>query len=127
MHEVPGMRRAVEDRRAALDLTPTEFAQAAGLTLEGLARVRRGERRRYQEKTTRGVARALAWPVDWYDRLVAGEDSADFPSIHDESAAPARRDDELTALKAEVADLKKVVARLARAIDPQRSRPGPDQ
>lgn len=112
MDEVPGMSRAIDARRAALDLSPTEFAKAAGLTPEGLAPVRRGERRRYLAKTTSGVARALCWPNDWYQRLLNGENPDDFPTVGEPP-----RIDELNQLRAEVADLRKEIARLARVIE----------
>lgn len=71
---VPGMAEAVEGRRRELRLRPGQFAQAAGLTPQGLDPVRKGIRRSYSEKTLDGVAQALRWPTDWYDRLQAGED-----------------------------------------------------
>lgn len=76
---VPGMKEAVEARRVSRHLSPGEFASEAGLTEQGLAPVRRGARKAYQDKVRRGVAVALAWPLDWYDRLLAGEDATQFP------------------------------------------------
>lgn len=77
--EVDGMRQAVEARMRQLGLTPTTFAHAAGVTVQGLDPVRAGVRKQYQAKTRIGVARALRWPEDWYDRLVAGEPANHFP------------------------------------------------
>jgi len=76
--QVPGMAEAIEARRIVVGLTPGRFAAAAGLTSQGLMPVRRGLRRRYQDKVKLGVARALAWPPDALDRLMAGEDPATF-------------------------------------------------
>lgn len=70
---VPGMADAIEKRRKDLGMSPGEFAAAAGLTAPGLAPVRKGYRRAYQDKVKLGVARALEWPVDAVDRLLAGE------------------------------------------------------
>jgi hypothetical protein len=71
---VPGMARAIESRRLELGLTVGDFTALAGLTAPGLMPVRRGYRRQYQDKVKLGVARALEWPVDAVDRLLAGED-----------------------------------------------------
>jgi hypothetical protein len=78
---VPGMAEAVEKRRWDLGLNPSAFAEAAGLTLPGTMPVRKGVRRNYEEKTRRGIARALQWPIDWYERLLAGEDPETFPGL----------------------------------------------
>lgn len=114
------MRSAVEDRRLALGLTPGEFSDRAGLTPEGLAKVRRGERRRYQEKTTRGVARALHWPMDWYPRLLAGEDPSGWQA---EIGQPLMPIDEVSQLRSEVAGLAQQVAALRQLIEERVRRP----
>ena len=67
---VPGMAEAVAARMDELAISPGEFAQEAELSRTALAKVRAGERRRYTVKTIRGVAGALDWPGDWYQRLV---------------------------------------------------------
>lgn len=77
---VPGMAEAINQRRKQLGLTPGQFATAAGLTRQGLGRVQKGVRAGYQDRTLLGVARALRWPADWYDRLLRGEDWAHFPT-----------------------------------------------
>lgn len=71
---VPGMAEAIEARRRERGLAPGEFATAAGVSSQALKPLRRGEARDYQDKVTLGVARALLWPLDWYDRLRAGDD-----------------------------------------------------
>lgn len=70
---VEGMSEAVERRALELGLAPGTFAARARLTPQGLEPVRAGERRNYQRKTIVGVARALRWPLDWYERLQNGE------------------------------------------------------
>lgn len=75
---VPGMAEAIEGRRLALGLSPGDFAEATGLTAQGLMAVRKGYRRQYQDKLKLGVARALQWPPDAIDRLLSGEDPASF-------------------------------------------------
>lgn len=72
--EVPGMAERVERRRRELGLTPTGFARAAGLSLQGLAPLRKGYRRAYHDKLKLGVARALHWEDDAVDRLLDGEE-----------------------------------------------------
>jgi hypothetical protein len=92
--EVPGMAQAVETRRRERQLTPGEFAAAAGITAQGLAPVRKGQRRAYQDRVRIGVARALAWPEDWYDRLLAGQPVTDAPQSNGRTI-----DERLTALE----------------------------
>lgn len=69
---VPGMAEAIEARRAALNLTVEGLAAAAGLTRPGIKPLREGQRRNYSTATLRGVAEALGWHRDWYDRLQQG-------------------------------------------------------
>lgn len=70
---VPGMAEAIETRRRELRLSPGAFADAAGLTRQGVGNVRAGKRRNYAADTIYGVADALRWEPDWYDRLARGE------------------------------------------------------
>ena len=88
---VPGMADYVERRRRQLELTPGDFAERAGLTRQGLDPVRSGIRKDYADKTRFGVARALAWPTDWYERLLDGEDPADW--LTTDSHMPAHASD----------------------------------
>lgn len=67
------MAEWIERRRLELGLTPGGFVEASGLTQPGLAPVRRGARRAYQDKVILGVAEALRVRPDWYDRLLAGK------------------------------------------------------
>lgn len=69
---VPGMAEKIEERRLELDLSLGDFASQAGLTRQGLAPYRKGERRNYNDQAKRGVARALRWRHDAIDRLLAG-------------------------------------------------------
>lgn len=80
---IQGMAEAIEQRRRDLNLTVGELAAAAGITAQALAGYRRGERRDSvaAERTKRGLASALGWPADWYERLDAGEDPASFPVV----------------------------------------------
>lgn len=79
--EVPGMATGIERRMAELGLSPGTFAARAGLTPQGLGDVRAGRAKRYQARLRYGVARALQWPHDWYERLVAGTDPATFETV----------------------------------------------
>jgi hypothetical protein len=83
--EVPGMARRVEARRRALGLTPGDFVKATGLSSQGAKNVRNGLRRDYLDDTIFGVARALRWTTDWYQRLLDDEDpeidDGVFPSV----------------------------------------------
>ncbi|QXC59363.1 hypothetical protein KSP35_13215 [Aquihabitans sp. G128] len=71
---VPGMAEAIEQRRKELGMSPGDFTAATGLTGPGVMPVRKGYRRQYQDRVKLGVARALQWPPDAIDRLMAGED-----------------------------------------------------
>lgn len=110
--KVPGMAEAVQKRAQALGLTPKTFAQHAHLTGPGLAHVRAGTRRKYEAKTIQGVARALRWPLDWYDRLVAGEDGDRFPDT-DHPDVPLSPEQRISRLESQVADLLTMVTALA--------------
>lgn len=110
---VPGMKEAIDARRAQRHLSPGEFAAAAGLTEQGLAPVRRGARRAYQDKVRRGVAVALAWPLDWYDRILAGQNPAKFPDTEHPNQ-PLSDKDRINALEARVNELAEMVERIAR-------------
>lgn len=114
--DVPGMAEAVEARRKRRKLSPGGFASAAGLTPTGLAPVRKGTRKDYSEKTTVGVARALRWPLDWYDRLLAGEDPASFPDVDHGDVETTGAGEEADDLKATVERLTAVVERLDQAV-----------
>ena len=111
--EVPGMKEAIDARRAQRHLSPGQFAVAAGLTEQGLAPVRRGARRNYQDKVRRGVAVALAWPLDWYDRILAGENPAKFPDVEHPNQPLSDRD-RITALEVRLNELAEMVERIVR-------------
>lgn len=76
---VPGMAEAVAARMNKLGLSPTELERASGLSNPQCLDVREGRRKRYMHKTRLGIARAFRWPLDWYDRLLDGEDASTFP------------------------------------------------
>lgn len=101
------MAEAVEKRRRDRGLSPGGFADAAGLTPQGLAPVRAGQRKRYEDKTIVGVAKALAWSMDWYDRLVAGQ----FPDEVDDRGEKAPWE-ELLAQQREISEKLERIADL---------------
>lgn len=111
---IPGMAEAIERRATERGLTPSSFAAAANLTGPGLDPVRNGVRKQYAAKTRIGVARALRWPVDWYERILNDEDPATFPDTeHPDSA-----EDRLSSVEGAVAEIRaelsQVVERLAQ-------------
>ena len=74
------MEDAIEARRKERGFkTVRSFIEATGLTGPGLIRVRRGEKRSYQDRLTMPIAVALRWPEDWYQRLLEGQDYRTFP------------------------------------------------
>lgn len=95
---VPGMAVKIAQRMAELRLTPGDFAVSAGLTRQGLADVRAGLRKRYGQKTIFGVADALRWAPDWYERILNGDDPVVLSAPNQTGVQPA-------ALAANSADL----------------------
>lgn len=55
-------------------LTYDAFAAACGLTPQGLARLRKGEVRRYQKRLTVPVCDVLGWSHDSIERMMRGEE-----------------------------------------------------
>jgi hypothetical protein len=110
---VPGMAEAVEARWQALRLTPGTFAEASGLTRQGLDPVRAGERRSYKRATILGVAKALHWRDDWYDRLLAGEQPVEEVGVHNRSDIQA----EVEELRSLVHDLTEALASTSERLD----------
>lgn len=110
---VPGMAEAIDARRAERGLSPSEFAANAGVTPQGLAPVRRGDRKLYQSKVRIGVARALWWPEDWFERLEAGDDPSTFPTVvPDDALASDEIRTRLAELESEVAEIRTALAEL---------------
>ena len=69
----PRLRDAIEARRAALGIGKSELAERAGVTVQGLAPLRRGEVRAYQDRLKFAVCRVLGWSNDSIDRLMRDE------------------------------------------------------
>lgn len=109
---VPGMAECIQARCAELGLTPGGFADAAGLTRQGLTDVRSGRRKRYQGVTIYGVAKALRWKPDWYDRILDGQEPepADEPIDDDRLDAMDRKID---AIAEQVSEVRGAVDQLA--------------
>lgn len=118
--EVPGMAEAIEARRLDRQLSPTAFAKAAGLTTQGLVPVRRGLRRDYHDKVRTGVARALAWPLDWYDRIQAGD--TDLPDT-EHPDRPASEAERLTVLEGRVQRMRSDLLELRGLLEQLRDNP----
>jgi hypothetical protein len=103
------MAEAIHHRAEQRGLSPSRFAEAAGLTEPGLKPVRDGVRKQYALKTRRGVAVALGWPLDWYDRLVAGDDWRSFPEA-EHAATPASDRSRLAAVEQELTAIREALA-----------------
>src|SRR5262245_35328147 len=105
---VPAMGAAIEARRLELGMTPTHFADASGLSRPQLQDVRKGLRKRYQDVTEFGVARALRWRSDAIDRLLEGLDPIEIDDVGtgqtDLVTAMLRFETELAELRARVAE-----------------------
>lgn len=103
------MAEAVEARRIELRLSVGEMIERSGITSPGWAPVRKGYRRRYQDKLKFAVAKALDWETDAIDRMLRGE--APIPlgrhDLIDQDVPWAREPEEVT-----VADLDRRVRAL---------------
>lgn len=95
----------VEARRRELGMTPTELADATGLSAAALLNLRNGEIRRYQERLTLPLTRVFGWSPDSIDRLLNGDE----PVRVDVAADP----DDVTRLRAAVESLALAVRRIA--------------
>lgn len=70
---------AVDQRRRELGYTTWQALQdAAGISAQGLKNVRNGERRRYQDRLTVPLTRALRWTPDSIERLLAGDEPTEL-------------------------------------------------
>lgn len=91
--ETPRQRlaRLMDERRSDLGLTWNEVADKAGITREGLRRMRTGTGH-IRSLTKRGIERALQWTSGSVDRILAGGE----PNIvHEASARLSPTDDAL--------------------------------
>ena len=79
----------MRNRREVLGLTFTEAARVGGLARETWSRFENNKQVPSRTSATK-IARALRWPPDALERIEAGEDPADLPTIDD---APTDDDD----------------------------------
>lgn len=90
---VPALAELIGARLDELELSPTAFAESTGLTVQGLAPLRRGERRAYQKRLTGPVTRVLGWTPDSIERILDGDEPAPVAPPDDGMAAePGRAD-----------------------------------
>lgn len=110
---VPGMAEAIERRARAMGLAEVgRFADMVGVTRQGLTPIRKGLRRQYEARTLVGVAEALRWPLDWYDRLVDGDDPATFETV-DHAPRPRTIEERVRAVETHLAEIQEQLERLA--------------
>lgn len=103
-----GLAEAVRTRMRELRLAPKDLEPRSGLTAQQWQHVRTGRRRNYQSRTIFGVAKALEWEPDWYDRILRGE--APVPrstrsSAHVHGEVPEELPDRLGALEERMATM----------------------
>lgn len=97
----------IEARMEELGLSPTDLAEASGLTLQALGNVRKGLRRKYQRRLTGPLTKALGWSSDSIRLALDGEQprvvATPLPPRRREPADPkiAELDRRLTAVEAE--------------------------
>ena len=107
---VDGMAAKIEARRLALGLTVQDLIERTGLTRPGLAPLLRGDRRKYQERLTLPVCKALRWTPDSIERLLAGLDPAELEL---ESVTSI---DDASELRTHVGELGRLVSELAATV-----------
>jgi transcriptional regulator with XRE-family HTH domain len=120
------LAEAIETRRRELGLSPTDLAEATGVTPEALRNLRRGDVRRYQERLTGPVTRVLGLVPDAIERLLAGEPlsvlvdanrlpapAADTPTSRVDDAARIER----AQIRAQLLDLGRVVDLVAEQVE----------
>jgi DNA-binding XRE family transcriptional regulator len=78
------LRDLVETRRKELGYSPTTLAAATGLSPQGLAPIRRGVVKAYQERLTRPLCVVFGWSPDSIERIIAGLDPIDVSAVEDE-------------------------------------------
>ena len=71
---------AVRHRRLELGLTQQQVSERGAVSLPSVQNVERGLPHTYRDRTLIGLARALDWPLDAVDRILAGEDASLFPT-----------------------------------------------
>src|SRR4051794_28464518 len=86
-----------------------KFADACGLTPQGLLPLRRGEIRAYQDRLTGPVCRTLGWSLDSIERMMAGDDPLE--------AEPAPALD----VSSELAEIRRLVETIQRTVGDERS------
>ena len=123
--------RALERRIRELGMTKAEVIRVSGVSFKSLAAYLEGAPIVRPDKA-RGLARALRWPPDAIDRLLAGEDPATFDEPTPPPAAPAQQTPEYLALAAEVEELRTSLAELTEELrrvlgddSTKRNRPSP--
>lgn len=87
-----------------------EFAEATGVTPQGLLPLRKGEIRAYQPRLTGPVCRALGWTLDSIQRMMDGEDPIEVDPATGEASPLAR-------MAAEVEELRRTIAALESRLD----------
>lgn len=113
---MPGMADAVEARRIARGLSTGKLAELVGVSRQALVPVRKGLRRDYNDDTIFGVARALRWPVDWYERLKGGE-----PPMDEDDPDHADLEQRLDQVEEELRSQRAALLEILRRLDAQES------
>ncbi len=81
----------VKARREDLHLTQSALAEKAGLSLAIVQVIEGGRKESYRRSTLVALARALDWPKDAIDRLLAGDDPETF---EEPEGGPSSQDDQ---------------------------------
>lgn len=106
------MADAIETRRRQLRIAKGQMAELAGVNRETLRPVRAGLLRDYNDETIFGLARALRWPVDWYERLKRGE-----PAVDENGEADPRVSDRLDDLERRADELERLLREVLRRLE----------
>jgi transcriptional regulator with XRE-family HTH domain len=114
---------AVRRRRLALGLTvPEACAASAGMVSVAVWSILENARQdRYKERSLAGVAKALQWPPDAIERVLAGEDPALLTAAPADDRAETV-EQRVEALAAKLGELERSLAERDRVIEELRRR-----
>ncbi len=69
----PYLAKAIQQRMTELGMSPTDLQRASGVSDTQILRLRNGDVRRYQVRTTANITRALGWTHDSIELLLNNE------------------------------------------------------
>lgn len=109
----PELAEHIESRMSELGLGPSALAAATGLSLTILGQVRKGYRKRYQDRLKWPICDALGWTRDSIDRILDGGKPVYATRPAGDAEMLAELLDEIRLLRADVQNLRVQLPALA--------------